>query len=247
MHDEPGSAGSATPADDQAEVVATGQPGGRGEHGASGQAERRARPLPRRAARIARPARVRIRSRNPWVLARRRLLGWKVRLPLLTSGSPGAHCKQVWWCPLPHSHGRRTERPHRTRVVGAGSHTGTHWHGRAKTPATSGRPFESTQPRAGSQIGRQATPSGDRRGTEGESPVGPSCGGRHALLACSSAVSPSGRARGSPCGAEQSARNSDLAADQTQCEAPTGLGVPSCTAVDNLWTTSSGRPRHHRT
>jgi len=36
MHDEPGSAGSATPADDQAEVLATGQPGGRGEHGASG-------------------------------------------------------------------------------------------------------------------------------------------------------------------------------------------------------------------
>jgi len=36
MHDEPGSAGSATPTDDQAEVLATGQPGGRGEHGASG-------------------------------------------------------------------------------------------------------------------------------------------------------------------------------------------------------------------
>lgn len=29
---------------------------------------------------MARPARVRIRSRNPWVFARRRLFGWKVRL-----------------------------------------------------------------------------------------------------------------------------------------------------------------------
>ncbi len=44
------------------------------------QADSRARPLARRAARIARPARVRILSRKPWVLARRRLLGWKVRL-----------------------------------------------------------------------------------------------------------------------------------------------------------------------
>lgn len=35
---------------------------------------------------IARPARVRIRRRNPWVLARRRLLGWNVRL--LTRGLP---------------------------------------------------------------------------------------------------------------------------------------------------------------
>jgi hypothetical protein len=36
--------------------------------------------LVRRAARTARPARVRIRSRKPWVLARRRLFGWYVRL-----------------------------------------------------------------------------------------------------------------------------------------------------------------------
>lgn len=34
----------------------------------------------RRAARMARPARVRIRRRKPCVLARRRLFGWKVRL-----------------------------------------------------------------------------------------------------------------------------------------------------------------------
>jgi hypothetical protein len=38
------------------------------------------RPLRRRAARMARPARVRMRSRNPCVFARRRLFGWNVRL-----------------------------------------------------------------------------------------------------------------------------------------------------------------------
>lgn len=42
----------------------------------SGQTVRLARPLRRRAARMARPARVRIRSRKPWVFARRRLFGW---------------------------------------------------------------------------------------------------------------------------------------------------------------------------
>jgi hypothetical protein len=45
------------------------------EHGGD-QADRRARPLARRADSTARPARVRIRSRNPWVFARRRLFGW---------------------------------------------------------------------------------------------------------------------------------------------------------------------------
>ena len=44
------------------------------------------RPLRRRAARTARPARVRMRSRKPWVLARRRLFGWNVRL---LTGTPG--------------------------------------------------------------------------------------------------------------------------------------------------------------
>ncbi len=43
------------------------------------------RPLCLRAARTARPARVRMRSRKPCVLARRRLFGWNVRL--LTGGS----------------------------------------------------------------------------------------------------------------------------------------------------------------
>jgi hypothetical protein len=47
------------------------------------QADSRARPLRRRAPMIPRPARVRMRSRKPWVRARRRLFGWKVRF---TSG-----------------------------------------------------------------------------------------------------------------------------------------------------------------
>ena len=53
--------------------------------GSTGQAARRARPLRRRDDRIERPARVRIRSRKPWVLARRRLLGWNVRLDTRSS------------------------------------------------------------------------------------------------------------------------------------------------------------------
>src|SRR6185503_10293206 len=61
------------------------------------QADSSLRPLVRRAARMARPARVRIRSRKPCVLARRRLLGWKVRLPLLTAGSPGADYQAGLW------------------------------------------------------------------------------------------------------------------------------------------------------
>ena len=48
--------------------------------GSAGQTLTRARPLRRRAARMARPARVRMRSRKPCVLARRRLFGWNVRL-----------------------------------------------------------------------------------------------------------------------------------------------------------------------
>lgn len=52
--------------------------------GQAAQADSLERPLLRRFATIARPARVRMRSRKPWVFARRRLFGWKVRL--LTRG-----------------------------------------------------------------------------------------------------------------------------------------------------------------
>ncbi len=61
------------------------------------QADNSMRPLRRRAARIARPARVRMRNRNPWVLARRRLFGWNVRLPLLTAVVlPVLWCASTW-------------------------------------------------------------------------------------------------------------------------------------------------------
>jgi hypothetical protein len=52
--------------------------------------------LPRRADRMARPARVRMRRRKPWVLARRRLFGWKVRL--LTGISIAARTGRPSWC-----------------------------------------------------------------------------------------------------------------------------------------------------
>jgi hypothetical protein len=51
-----------------------------GQRARAGQTLTRARPFRRRAERTARPARVRIRSRNPCTLARRRLFGWNVRL-----------------------------------------------------------------------------------------------------------------------------------------------------------------------
>lgn len=49
------------------------------------QAVSERRPLRRRLDTIARPARVRIRSRKPWTRAWRRLFGWKVRLPFATA------------------------------------------------------------------------------------------------------------------------------------------------------------------
>jgi hypothetical protein len=51
-----------------------------------GQPDRRVRPLVRRRDRIVRPARVFMRCRKPWVFARRRVLGWNVRLDI--SGEP---------------------------------------------------------------------------------------------------------------------------------------------------------------
>jgi hypothetical protein len=78
VNDEPGPANPPALPGHQPKGVARGQSRGRGEHAA--QADRRLRPLARRAARIARPARVRMRSRNPWVRDLRRLFGWKVRL-----------------------------------------------------------------------------------------------------------------------------------------------------------------------
>jgi hypothetical protein len=60
----------------QRELRAPAHPGLRRQD----QALSRSRPLRLRAARTARPARVRMRSRKPCVFARRRLFGWNVRL-----------------------------------------------------------------------------------------------------------------------------------------------------------------------
>ena len=87
MDDQQRAPGPASSAYRGREVLAPPQPILGGQHGmdlVGDQADRRARPLPRRVARIARPARVRMRRRKPWVFARRRLFGWKVRL--LTRG-----------------------------------------------------------------------------------------------------------------------------------------------------------------
>lgn len=72
----------------------------------NGQADSRSRPLRRRAAMIPRPARVRIRRRNPCVLARRRLFGWKVRL--LTAKLHQKEGKARWR--RPHTGGRSSLR-----------------------------------------------------------------------------------------------------------------------------------------
>ena len=69
----------------------SGGPGIGGAHGARAATHhtvRRARPLLRRLARIDRPARVRMRKRNPCFLCRRRLFGWYVRF--MTSPSRNA-------------------------------------------------------------------------------------------------------------------------------------------------------------
>ena len=66
----------------QRELRAAAHPG----LGRQDQALSWSRPLRLRAARTARPARVRMRSRKPCVFARRRLFGWNVRL---LTGAPG--------------------------------------------------------------------------------------------------------------------------------------------------------------
>lgn len=77
-----GPARSGPGAHGQGEFRAAAHPG----LGWKDQALSRSRPLRLRAARTARPARVRMRSRKPCVFARRRLFGWNVRL---LTGAPG--------------------------------------------------------------------------------------------------------------------------------------------------------------
>ena len=93
MYDNAAASGAPTTVHRGGELVAASQTRSGGQHRSTfalAQADRRPRPLARRAERIARPARVRIRNRKPWVFARRRLFGWKVRL--LTSGTPSSCC-----------------------------------------------------------------------------------------------------------------------------------------------------------
>lgn len=78
-----------TPAHGTLEVTGTSKARGGRQHGRRGKAQvaSRLRPLRRRPAKMARPARVRIRRRKPCVLLRLRLFGWNVRL--LTRDTPG--------------------------------------------------------------------------------------------------------------------------------------------------------------
>ena len=90
VHDHRRGHRSLTGPDGPPEILRIGEPVNFGQHGATllrdwtpeepaAYAVRRERPLDRRLAIIDRPARVRIRARNPCLRARRRLLGWKVR------------------------------------------------------------------------------------------------------------------------------------------------------------------------
>src|SRR5699024_3379777 len=93
-------------AGDRTELVAAVEPATRPVHddvtprpwSPSSQAESSARPLARRAFRMLRPARVRMRARKPCFLARRRLFGWNVRLlmVLLDRGHGRAPRGGVW-------------------------------------------------------------------------------------------------------------------------------------------------------
>jgi hypothetical protein len=84
MDDQGAAADPAATANRCGEVSATPQSLRRGKHDylgiparqVSAQADSLSRPLERRDARMERPARVRMRSRKPWVFARRRLFGW---------------------------------------------------------------------------------------------------------------------------------------------------------------------------
>jgi hypothetical protein len=80
MRDQAVAARAVTAADDRREVARAPHPIGGRQHGPgkqrdAAQADNSLRPLRRRAEMMARPARVRIRNRNPCVFARRRLFG----------------------------------------------------------------------------------------------------------------------------------------------------------------------------
>ncbi len=62
------------------------------------QADSRSRPLRRRAARTARPARVLMRTRNPCVFLRLRVFGWNVRFTVLSPRRSAEHAPHPGQC-----------------------------------------------------------------------------------------------------------------------------------------------------
>jgi hypothetical protein len=137
MHHDRTSCGTTSSRDRGGKLVTSPQSVRRRQHARADlpQADRRARPLDRRAERIARPARVRIRSRKPWVFERRRLFGWKVRL--VTSGTPSSSCSPhvATMCQINRVNRAvavpsRSIEPDATRdtvTIGAGTCSDRHW------------------------------------------------------------------------------------------------------------------------
>jgi hypothetical protein len=168
------------------------------------------RPLLRRAARMARPARVRMRSRNPWVRDRRRLFGWKVRL--LTGGSPGTGS--------PSSRPRRRPASRPQRPVYRRTARRTH-------PTPRGRPYKATHPRSGGSIRVPVTsarlPVGDTPRTLGCLLANTSCGIARRLLACVLLVG--------QMGVGALLRRASYVGPSAGV--PLRFAVPSCTVVDN--------------
>ncbi len=135
-----GPAGPGSGAHGQRELGAVPHPG----LGRQDQALSRSRPLRLRAARTARPARVRMRSRKPCVFARRRLFGWNVRL---LTGTPGkrdldhAHAQQRAALGFPtgyHLEHRRLPGVSLCRVLGCGKLSSPSWHRTKLAPREAG-------------------------------------------------------------------------------------------------------------
>jgi hypothetical protein len=76
VQDESGPSSTITAPDGRRELFSPPHPMAGRQHDRRCQTATRERPLPRRAERIARPARVRMRSRKPCLRCRRRLFGW---------------------------------------------------------------------------------------------------------------------------------------------------------------------------
>jgi hypothetical protein len=89
---------------------------------------------------MARPARVRIRSRKPWVFARRRLFGWKVRLLTVSLH----HIRVVIDAAAPLARAARGRTAQAVGALGRGRHTRTQRYGRTwvKVKPATPRPNE---------------------------------------------------------------------------------------------------------